>query len=435
MSIVERFITVDSWPTGRKTVLVMAVALVAHLSDWLAVHLLVADNPAFDPAVIDLLMAAGTAAFAACLVAGALAERSGGSGAWTAYLFVALGGTFFAAMPYVFGSWSSPLVAVLPVTVMLTALWYGRSVALVLLVHYVALTTVVGLLQSSGRLPYAPALEQRDAGLFISGTWVVATMVPVGLVFAVALPLSLLVMQARGLQESRLTQAQDQLQRSNWMISRYVPAQVARRITAGEQAATSYERRRLTVFFSDLVGFTDAAEELEPEDLSRVLNEYFCEMTAIADRHGGTVDELQGDALLILFGAPEATDDKDHAVRAVRMAMEMQQSLQALNERWRRAGICEPVSARMGINTGVVTVGDFGSPQRMKYAALGKHVNVAARLQTHCPPGGVLLSQATWLLVQDTVPCVPQGAVQLKGIVKAVPTYCPETSPARSSAP
>ena len=172
----------------------------------------------------------------------------------------------------------------------------------------------------------------------------------------------------------------------------------------------------------------DIAEELEPEDLSRVLNEYFTEMTGIAHRHGGTVDELSGDAILVFFGAPHATDDKDHALRAVRMATEMQQEMVTLNARWRSLGIAETISVRMGISTGVVTVGNFGSPERMKYAVLGKHVNLAARLQTNCQPGNILLSHATWLLIEDQIPCVQKGEMQLKGINKPVMAYEPMKS-------
>lgn len=129
-----------------------------------------------------------------------------------------------------------------------------------------------------------------------------------------------------------MSEAHQQLERSSRLIRRYVPSQIADAIlSGGEQVADKHERRKLTIFFSDLVGFTEIAEELEPEDLSRVLNEYFSEMTAIAQKHGGTVDELSGDAILIFFGAPVATDDKDHALRATRMAVEMQQAMDGLN--------------------------------------------------------------------------------------------------------
>jgi class 3 adenylate cyclase len=208
-----------------------------------------------------------------------------------------------------------------------------------------------------------------------------------------------------------------------------VPAQVADAILAGRTAETGkHERRKLTIFFSDLVGFTDISEELEPEDLSRVLNDYFAEMMNIAHKHGGTVDEISGDAILVFFGAPYATSDKDHALRAVRMALEMQQAMPGLNAKWAKAGITEALRVRMGINTGVVTIGNFGSPERMKYAALGKHVNLAARLQAAGDPGKVVISHATWLLVNEQVRCTALGEAQFKGIQKPVMTYVAEVA-------
>ncbi len=154
-----------------------------------------------------------------------------------------------------------------------------------------------------------------------------------------------------------------------------------------------------------------------------MLNQYFSEMTRIADRHAGTVDELSGDAILVFFGAPTATTDKDHALRAARMALDMQRSVGALNQAWARAGIEAAFEARMGLNTGLATVGNFGSSDRMKYAALGKHVNLAARIQSICEPGKVLVSHSTWLLIQDEMATVPRGEVSLKGIARPVQVY------------
>jgi class 3 adenylate cyclase len=177
------------------------------------------------------------------------------------------------------------------------------------------------------------------------------------------------------------------------------------------------------VFFSDLEGFTEISERLDPEDLSQVMNEYFTEMTAIATRHGGTVDELSGDAILVLFGAPQFTSERDQALRAARMAMEMQTAVTRLNARWFAAGIDVVFRVRMGINSGMVTVGHFGSPDRMKYTALGTHVNLAAHLEAGCAPGRVLVSHATWHWIHDAIECRPMGEVQFKGLSRPVRTY------------
>jgi adenylate cyclase len=107
-------------------------------------------------------------------------------------------------------------------------------------------------------------------------------------------------------------------------------------------------------------------------------------MTAIAGRFGGTIDKFMGDAIMIFFGAPVATHDEDHALRAVRMAMAMQGRMKELQRRWEKHGIIEPFQVRMGINTGVASVGNFGAPGRMDYTAIGRQVNLAARLQVNC---------------------------------------------------
>lgn len=240
----------------------------------------------------------------------------------------------------------------------------------------------------------------------------------------IGVPIAFFSARAQDVMKLRLDEARQQLDETAHLIARYVPAEVAEDIFAGRSVATDgHQRRKLTVFFSDLVGFSDIAEELEPEDLALVLNEYFTEMTAIARKHGGTVDELQGDALLILFGAPHQTTNKDQAKRAVAMAAEMHAVMHDLNERWRDMGITEVLRVRMGINTGVVTVGHFGSADRVKYAALGKHVNIAARLQAIAQPGSTVLSYATYLLVKDSVDCTSLGEQQLKGIVRPVEAF------------
>jgi adenylate cyclase len=203
-----------------------------------------------------------------------------------------------------------------------------------------------------------------------------------------------------------------------------VPEQVADAVLSSTpEAMERHERRKLTIFFSDLVGFTDLSEELEPEDLAAVLHDYFTEMSAIARRHAGTVDDLVGDAILVFFGAPDSTDDHDQALRAVRMAVEMQQAMGPLNQRWASSGIPETLTVRMGINTGVATVGNFGSAERTKYTALGKQVNIAARIQSQCEPGKVLIGHATWLLVRDEIACTPKGELELKGLHKPMPAY------------
>jgi class 3 adenylate cyclase len=423
MTLVERFIAISNWPASRRTVLWTGYLIIAQLLVWSLAHFALTT---FEPRIVDVslfdrLLLAWSAVLVLILLVSLPSAIAGREARWTAYVLVAFYSFFTLMLIHLFGSVSSPHMALVVLVTLVAAGFWDVRIGIFAFSYLFFLFGILWFLEASGRLSYAPLIldrtldAQRHHGLFIVtyGTYFIATLacfVTIGLVIS-----------ARRLQENRLNQAQK-------LIRRYVPSQVADAIISGrEEMAEKHERRKLTIFFSDLVGFTDIAEELEPEDLSRVLNEYFSAMTAIAQKHGGTVDELSGDAILVFFGAPYSTDDKDHALKAVHMAMDMQQAMSILNAKWRGAGITEPLQVRMGINTGVVTVGNFGSPERMKYAVLGKHVNLAARIQSQCEPGRVLLSHATWLLVNDQIPCNPKGEQQLKGLHKPVAIYEAET--------
>jgi class 3 adenylate cyclase len=224
--------------------------------------------------------------------------------------------------------------------------------------------------------------------------------------------------------EAAVVRTSEQLGRAMEVISKYVARQVAERILDGSHELAAIEgRRRLTLFFSDIKDFSDAADRLEPEDLSEVLNEYLAEMVDIAEAYGGTIDKFVGDAIMIFFGAPTATDDIDHALRATRMAIAMQERMGILRERWRARGFDSPFEIRVGINTGQVSLGSFGCPGRMDYTAIGRQVNLAARLESHCEPGRILISHPTWVLIQDHIDCRSKGDILVKGIHNPVKVY------------
>lgn len=126
---------------------------------------------------------------------------------------------------------------------------------------------------------------------------------------------------------------------------------------------------------------------------------------------------------MILFGAPEATSDRDHATRAVRMSQAMQARMIELRAKWSGEGIPNPFRIRVGVNTGLASVGNFGSEGRMTYSAIGRETNLAARLESACTPGRILISHATWVLIADEVPCTPRGEIQVKGIHDPVRVY------------
>ena len=174
---------------------------------------------------------------------------------------------------------------------------------------------------------------------------------------------------------------------------------------------------------------------MEPEDMGRLLNEYFSCMNGIIQNYEGTLANITGDALFVFFGAPDRTDDRDHALRCVRMAVEMQHKMALLQQKWFREGIEFPLQIRCGINTGMATVGSFGSRQRSEYSAMGMQVNLASRLETTCKPGKILISHATWALVNDQIDCRPMGLITVKGFSRPIRAYevDPENETARGA--
>jgi class 3 adenylate cyclase len=207
-------------------------------------------------------------------------------------------------------------------------------------------------------------------------------------------------------------------------ISRYLPPQIYKSIFSGEKdAAIHTERKKLTIFFSDIKDFTATTERLQPEVMTALLNEYFTEMSAIAALYGGTIDKFIGDAMLIFFGDPETKGFQEDAKACVRMAVEMQQRIAALNLKWRNDGIEQPFRIRMGINTGFCNVGNFGSADRMDYTIIGAEANLAARLQSMAEPGQIVISYETYVLVRDLVATDKLPPIQMKGITRAVVPY------------
>ncbi|MDX1498076.1 MAG: adenylate/guanylate cyclase domain-containing protein [Salinisphaeraceae bacterium] len=219
------------------------------------------------------------------------------------------------------------------------------------------------------------------------------------------------------------------LERVQGQIRRYMPPAVAEQIIAGNEASIAEpKRQRVTVLFSDIVGFTDIADRVEPEVMTQVINEYMAAMSELIDAHQGTVNEFIGDGLMALFGAPDALDPETQAQQAIISAQAMQAKLPELNQHWRKLGLGEALQIRIGINTGMVSVGSYGSEGRMTYTAIGLQTNIAARIQSHCEPGGILISEASCHLVEDHIDCVPKGEVECKGVHFPVKVYAPSKS-------
>ena len=224
---------------------------------------------------------------------------------------------------------------------------------------------------------------------------------------------------------TRDLQAQKRIiDKAHKFLSRYVPSQLVGKILAGDvEPLRDHRRRKLTLFFSDIKDFTRATDAMEPEDMGRLLNEYFSAMNDIIEYYEGTLANITGDALFVFFGAPDRTDDRDHALRCLHMAIEMQQKMRELQHKWFSEGVEVPLLIRCGINTGMATVGSFGSQRRSEYSAMGMQVNLASRLETACQPGRILISHATWALVNEHIDCRPMGMITVKGFARPIRAY------------
>ena len=217
--------------------------------------------------------------------------------------------------------------------------------------------------------------------------------------------------------QTRVDEQVQQLERTTRM-KRYLSPQLAESILSGDTDVDLTSRRQdLTIFFSDIRGFTGMSERLEPEDLVDMMNQYLAEMTEVVFKHGGTLDKYIGDALMVFFGNPVPYED--HAQRAVRTALEMRTRLGELQQRWVTLNQ-ELLTMGIGITTGYVTVGNIGSPARMDYTVLGNQVNLASRLANEAKAGQILLSERTLLAVGDLVDATAIDQIQLEGVSRPI---------------
>lgn len=203
----------------------------------------------------------------------------------------------------------------------------------------------------------------------------------------------------------------------------YVTASVVNEILKNPEKLNLHgEERNLTIFFSDIEGFTTLSEGMSPLDVVSLLNEYLSEMTEIIFKYDGLLDKYEGDAIMAVFGAP--VDQKDHAIRACRCALENQKALARLREKWKQEGKPE-IKARIGINTGVVVVGNMGSSMRFDYTVIGDNVNLAARLETANKlfQSEILVSDSTAELAESAILSRRLGKLKVAGKDKHVDVY------------
>ncbi len=208
-----------------------------------------------------------------------------------------------------------------------------------------------------------------------------------------------------------------------YKLSRYLPPTVWKAINQGKDETLQAERKKITIFFSDIKDFSQLAEEIEAEALNELLNHYLTEMSKIITQHGGTIDKFMGDAIMVLFGDSNSQGVKADCIRCVSMAVAMKKKMRSLQLEWFNQGIKKPLQIRMGINTGYCTVGTFGTSSHLDYTVLGTQVNLASRLESAAEPDEILVSHETWSLCKDTIMCRDKGEIQVKGFALPVKVY------------
>jgi adenylate cyclase len=210
--------------------------------------------------------------------------------------------------------------------------------------------------------------------------------------------------------------------RASRALERYLsPELLKRMVEKRSEIDLSAKRMELTILFVDIQGFTAISEQVQVDYIHKFLNDFFTGMTQAVFDHQGAVNKFLGDGLLAFFGDPIPVEN--HAEAAVRAAIDMQKAMTKINAKWTRSGLGDfqnGLAIRIGINTGPVIVGDLGSARRVEYTVLGSAVNIASRLESLCPPGGVIMSARTRAMIGNDIACEAPMFVKVKGIHKEI---------------
>lgn len=207
------------------------------------------------------------------------------------------------------------------------------------------------------------------------------------------------------------------------MFSQYVSRAVVNElITNPDKLKLGGEKKSLTILFSDIAGFTTFAEKKKPEELVSFINEFLNEMSDIIIANEGTLDKYLGDAVMAFWGAPIKVDD--HAYKACATALQMQEKLASMREKWLTKGE-QPVHIRIGINSGEVIVGNIGGAKRFDYTVLGDDVNLASRLEGANKEYGsnIMISDSTYQIVKDKVLVRELDVIRVKGKTEPTKVY------------
>jgi len=216
-----------------------------------------------------------------------------------------------------------------------------------------------------------------------------------------------------------------QASRTSRAVERYLSPELLETIVSGEtELDLSTKRVELSIMFVDIKGFSTISETVAVEYINRLLNDFLDTMTKAVFEYHGTIDKFLGDGMLAFFGDPVPLEN--HAQAAVNSALKMQRDMVQFNAPWAGSGIAElagGIQIRIGINSGLVIVGNVGSSRRLEYTIVGSAVNIASRLQSLAPPGGIIMTGRTKALLKDDIKCEGPEYVRVKGIDKDIEVY------------
>lgn len=199
-------------------------------------------------------------------------------------------------------------------------------------------------------------------------------------------------------------------------LGKYFPKSIAEKLVTDDYSGTlAPNRRMITVIFADLAEFTTLTDRCEPEVIVGLLNEYLSEMGELIEQYNGTLNEILGDGLVVLFGAPDEQDKLTQIESSISLSIAMQKKMQVLSEKWLEDGIDHHVQLRIGIHQDFATVGNIGSKDFLAYRAVGSAVNLASRLQSESLPGGVVVSYPLYVQVKDKFEFMPLQEKVFKG--------------------
>ncbi len=199
-------------------------------------------------------------------------------------------------------------------------------------------------------------------------------------------------------------------------LKKYFPHPIVERIINSDGIdRLAAQRLRITVLFADLVGFTSISDKYEPETIAGMLNEFIAEMGEATGQHGGLLNEVLGDGLVVLFGTGGKATKEQQANQSLALAKSMQAIMQKLSDKWQASGVSEDLNLRIGIHQDFATVGSFGSDQHLVYRAVGSAMNLAFRIQALANPGEILLTYPVQILADRKFRFSAPQDVELKG--------------------